>query len=139
MRRWDTPALTRARNHHAISSICHLDVGRGRRQRSSRANSGPNFNTHRRTSRKRHSAHAPRADLSIAMAERDADIQPNRVPDLVAGKRNSSCAILPAERATVLVTEPPEEISSEATEVTAADTHSIARYVRRIPMSAHSG
>jgi hypothetical protein len=33
----------------AISSRCHREVGRGRRRRSSRANNGPNFNTHRRT------------------------------------------------------------------------------------------
>jgi hypothetical protein len=32
----------------AISSKCHLDVGRGRRRRSYRANNGPNFNTHDR-------------------------------------------------------------------------------------------
>ena len=33
----------------AISSRCQRDVGRGRRRRSSRANTGPNFKTHRRT------------------------------------------------------------------------------------------
>ena len=33
----------------AISSTCHVDVGRGRRRRSSRANNGPNFKTHCRT------------------------------------------------------------------------------------------
>jgi hypothetical protein len=33
----------------AISSRCQRDVGRGRRRRSSRANNGPNFKTHRRT------------------------------------------------------------------------------------------
>jgi hypothetical protein len=32
----------------AISSKCHLDVGRGRRRRSYRANNGPNFNAHNR-------------------------------------------------------------------------------------------
>jgi hypothetical protein len=33
----------------AISSICHREVGSGRRRRSSWANNGPNFRTHRRT------------------------------------------------------------------------------------------
>jgi hypothetical protein len=33
----------------AISSRCHRAVGRGRRRRSSLANNGPNFKTHRRT------------------------------------------------------------------------------------------
>jgi len=32
-----------------ISSMCQQSVGCGRRRRSSRANSGPNFVTHRRT------------------------------------------------------------------------------------------
>jgi hypothetical protein len=38
-----------ARNDTAISSRCRREVGCGRRCASSRANSGPNFKTHRRT------------------------------------------------------------------------------------------
>ena len=38
-----------ARNHHGHLVEMPRDVGRGRRRRSSRANNGPNFKTHRRT------------------------------------------------------------------------------------------
>src|SRR5580704_11968901 len=69
----------------------HRAVGRGRRWRSSRANNGPNFKTDRRT---RFVGDIQTAlgeqILDVAIAEREADIEPNGVPDdrrreLVAG------------------------------------------------------
>ncbi len=41
-----------------ISSRCHRKLGRGRRSRSRRATTGPNFSTQRRTSHRRHRSRA---------------------------------------------------------------------------------
>ena len=45
----DVGPLNARRASRLPMKACHRDVGRGHRRRSSRANIGPNFKTHRRT------------------------------------------------------------------------------------------
>jgi hypothetical protein len=90
----------RALNSTAISSRCHLDVGRGRRWRSSPPNNGPNFKTHRRTVSYETSSPLREQIFDVAIAEREPHIGPDRALDdrrrkLVAGKRDRHAPYYP--------------------------------------------
>src|SRR6202030_3077825 len=65
-----------------ISSRCQRSLGRGRRRRSRRAIPGPNFSTQRRTvSQENVEPSFGQELLDIAIAQSEAEIEPDRVLD----------------------------------------------------------